>query len=120
MTRHGLSVMTPATPGLRDRIALALIAVFRRRCRLPLVRQRPVSTADHHRARCGQANTCTSNAAHRAPVGAETDIPIARLLTIRGSYMSGFTFACRRPKPFDIRECQLKDHMPKKADIHSL
>jgi len=49
MTRHGLSVIPPAKPGLRDRITLALIVIFRGRCRLPLVRQRPVSTADHDR-----------------------------------------------------------------------
>lgn len=49
MTRHGLTVIPPAKPRLRDRIALAPIAIFIGRCRLPLVRRYPISTADHDR-----------------------------------------------------------------------
>ena len=32
---------------------------------------------------------------------AESQIPIDPRLGIRGSYLSGFTYVCRRPKPFD-------------------
>ena len=69
-------------------------------------------------SRWWRPNISASNAAHWAPVGAETDIPIAHRLTIRGSYMSGFTYACRRPKPFDIPEWQVTGTNIAKADIY--
>lgn len=38
----------------------------------------------------------------------ESEIPIVQSMLIRGSYLSGFTYACRRPKPFDDPEGQLR------------
>lgn len=36
----------------------------------------------------------------------KSQIPIDQPLGIRGSYLSGFTYVCRRPKPFDIADIE--------------
>ena len=59
-------------------------------------------------ARIWPTHVCVRNDAHQASDGAETEIPIVHLLPIRGSYMSGFAYACRRPKPFDLSDVQLE------------
>lgn len=70
-------------------------------------------------ARIWLTHVCVRNDAHQASDGAETEIPIVHLLPIRGSYMSGFAYACRRPKPFDTPERLLSRAGRTYADVRS-